>query len=205
MTDQELTDADSSSSASRSHRSPPSRPASTSSRRRRCSRDARDRGRRRADARADGRAVLHAELPAPQVDRPRRRGWHAADAGRARALDRRSPGRPRTPGLLAGRRARRLRQQRLPLPRAPVHRREGPVRAHDRRPGPLSGPDEAHPRKAQAPGRSILTTQLYFPGVARNRTRRDLRRRAAGEELAKGRRPASGPIRLRPRPFLAES
>ena len=70
--------------------------------------------------------------------------------------------------LLAGRRPRRLRQQRLSLPRPPVHEREGAVLAPHRRPRPLPRPHKAHPREGAGAARAVLTTQLFFPGVARN-------------------------------------
>ena len=56
--------------------------------------------------------------------------------------------------------------------------------------------------KVQAPSRRILTTQLFFPGVAANRTRRDLHLRVPGRPLADSERPPPRPLRLRPRPEL---
>ncbi len=57
--------------------------------------------------------------------------------------------------------------------------------------------------KAQAPSKPTLTTQLYFPGVARNRTDNLYRRGSPRAELAKGRSEARRAVRLRPRPGLS--
>ena len=80
--------------------------------------------------------------------------------------------------FLAGRCGRRIRQFRLSFAGPSVYRRSGPLSAGDDRSRGLSWAHSPYPCKVQAPGTSILTSQLYFPGEVRNQTdwlfRRDL-------------------------------
>ena len=169
-----------------------------------------------ACARADA-AIADDDEPTPELtegpyftpNSPRRRSIVPAgargtrlDADGPRAHDRRTAGPAGARRLLAVRRTRCLRQRGLPLPRPPAHRRARPLLAASRSsPGSTPGRTKHIHVKVQAPGEPVLTTQLFFPGVAGNRERRDLRRRVPRARLAlvKGRRRRA--LRLRARPL----
>ena len=163
------------------------------------------RGRRRADAGADRGPVLHAELAAAPLDRRRRHAGHAPHAERPRADDGR-----------AGRSPRALIDFWQCDARG-VYDNEGyRFRGHQLTdakgrytlftvvPGLYTGRTKHIHVKVQAPGEPVLTTQLFFPGVAGNASDGifDTECLIRGWRLDQG--PPGRAVRLRARPLTRE-
>ena len=161
------------------------------------------RRRRRPDAGADRGPLLHPELPQAQVDPPRRRGRHAAHPHRPRADHRRQADPECADRLLAGECPRRLRQQRLPLPRPPVTNAKGQYSLFTVVPGLYPGRTKHIHVKVQAPHEPVLTTQLFFPGVAGNRSDSIFTSECMVGRLAARQGPPARHVRLRPRRLAA--
>src|SRR5215831_4094891 len=151
--------------------------------------------RRRADRAADRGTVFQAQFAAARRSRRAEQHGAASRAQRAGSDALLPAGRAGAPRPLACRRARRLRQRRLSLPRASVHRCRGPLPLAYHLAGALHRPHPPLPRQGAGAAAARAHHSALFSGRADEPPRRTVPPRA-GDANVRGRRRARRAVRF---------